>query len=478
MIRMKGENMPYGYHARILRVDLSTREVKVEEPPEIIYRRYLGGGALASHYLLKELKPGIDPFSPENLLVFATSVICGTPCAGASRFTVAAKSPLTGGYGEAEAGGWWGPELKFAGYDAVLITGRAETPAYLWVHDGEAEIRDARRIWGMFSGEAQEAIRKELGDSRVRVALIGPGGERLVRYACVINELRHANGRAGMGAVMGSKNLKAIAVRGTKKLQLHDPDTIRTVSRWVARNYERQPGSLHDLGTARGVLPLNQRGILPTRNFRSGVFDQAEEISGEKMKETILTGRESCYACPIRCKRQVRIEEGNFRVQPEYGGPEYETIGSFGSLCCIGDLKAISKAHELCQKYSLDTISTGTTIAFAMECYEKGLIDGKDTGGINLSFGNKEAMVTMIEKIARREGLGDILAEGVMRAAVKIGRGAKQYAQHVKGQELPLHEPRGKTGLGLAYALSPTGADHCEAAHDPIFEKPGKWLLR
>ena len=468
--------MPYGYNAKILRVDLSRREVSVEEPEEIIYRKYLGGGALASYYLLKELKPGIDPFSAENILVFATSVVCGTPCAGSSRFTVAAKSPLTGGYGEAEAGGWWGPELKFAGYDAVVVTGRAERPVYLWIHDGDVQIRDARLIWGMFPGDAQEAIREELGDPRVRVALIGPGGEKLVRYACILNELKHANGRTGMGAVMGSKNLKALAVRGTKKLELHDRDGIKEIARWVAENYERQPGSLHDLGTARGIIPLNQRGILPTHNFISGVFDQAEEISGERMKETILTGRESCYACPIRCKRQVRIDEGNYRVQPEYGGPEYETIASFGSLCCIGDLKAISKAHELCQKYTLDTISTGTTVAFAMECYEKGIIDKDDTGGIEISFGNKDAMLAMIEKIARREGFGDVLAEGVMRAARKIGKGAEEFAQHVKGQELPLHEPRGKTGLGLAYALSPTGADHCEAAHDPIFEMPGKWL--
>jgi aldehyde:ferredoxin oxidoreductase len=467
--------MPLGYHGKILRVDLSGRKIEIEEPEETVYRRYLGGGSLASYYLLKELKPGIEPLAPENILIFATSVICGTPCGGASRFTTAAKSPLTGGYGEAEAGGWWGPELKFAGYDGIIITGCAEHPVYLWVHDEGVEIRDARPIWGMVSGEAQEAIRSELGDRRIRVALIGPAGEKLVRFSCVINELRHVNGRTGIGAVMGSKNLKAIAVRGKKKLRVHNWDEVKAISQWVAEHYERQPGSLYDLGTARNILPLNQRGILPTKNFISGEFDKATEISGERMKETLLTGRKSCYACPIRCKREVKVE-GLCQVEPQYGGPEYETIASFGSLCGIGDIKTISKAHELCQKYTLDTISTGVTIAFVMECFERGIINKKDTDGIEISFGSKTALLTLIEKIAHRNGFGDVLAEGVFRAALKIGRGSEQYALHVKGQELPLHEPRGKTGLALAYALSPTGADHSEAPHDPIFEMPGKWL--
>jgi len=467
--------MPHGYNGRILRINLSKMEIKTEEPEELIYRKYLGGGGLASYYLLKEMGKGIDPLSPENILIFSTSVICGTLCGGASRFTVAAKSPLTGGFGEAEAGGWWGPELKFAGYDAIIIKGAAKHPVYLWIHDEKAEIRDAKSLWGMVSGEAQLAIRKELADDRVKIAMIGPGGEHLVKYACVINDLRHVNGRTGMGAVMGSKYLKAIAVRGTKKLEVYDQAMVKGTARWVAENYEKQPGSLHDLGTARNILPLNQRGILPTRNFLKGQFEKAEGISGEMMKETILTGRGTCYACPIRCKREVRTE-GEDYVAQEYGGPEYETIASFGSLCEVGDLNVISKAHELCQKYTLDTISTGVTIAFAMECYENGLIDGKDTDGIDLHFGNGQAMLAMIKKIAYREGLGNVLAEGVKSAALKVAKGSEKYAQHVKGQEIPLHEPRGKTGLSLAYALSPTGADHNEAPHDPIFEMPGKWL--
>jgi len=461
--------MPYGYNGRVLRVNLSEREIMVEEPEEIFYRRYLGGEALALYYLLKELKPKVDPLDPDNILIFAGSVLNGTPAAGTSRLTVAAKSPLTGAFGEAEAGGWWAPELKFAGYDAIVIEGKADSPVYLWVHDGEAEIRDASKIWGLVSGDAQAAIREELGNERVRVALIGPAGERMVRFACVINELKHVNGRTGMGAVMGSKNLKAIAVRGTHKLELHDRDAARAIARWVVKNYKAKPGTLHELGTAAAVLALDALGILPTKNFTSGEFKGAEDISGERMAETILIGRGTCYACPIRCKREVQVEEP-YQVDSRYGGPEYETIAALGSLCGISDLKAIAKANELCNKYGLDTISTGACIAFAMECYEQGILRPKEVDGLHLRFGNAQAMIKLVEMIGQREGFGDLLAEGAARAAAKIGRGAENYALHVKGQELPMHEPRGKASLALAYALSPTGADHCEAIHDPFYE--------
>lgn len=462
----------YGHNGRILRVDLSNRTTAEEQVPETIYRRYLGGGALSLYYLLKELKPGVDPLGPENVLVFATSAATGTPAFGFSRFTVAAKSPLTHAFGETEAGGWWGPELKFSGFDAIIIKGRADSPVYLWIQNGKAELRDASHLWGQLARETQEKIREELGDKRIRVALIGPGGEKLVRFACVVNELKHVNGRTGMGAVMGAKNLKAIAVRGDERMALHDADRVREIVKTVSEK-GKQPGSLmgplHDIGTPRSVMLLNAAGILPTRNFRSGTFEKAEEISGETMKETILVGRGSCYGCPVRCKREVKIDEP-FKVDPVYGGPEYETIGGLGALCGVGDLKAIAYANQVCQANTIDTISTGTTIAFAMECFEKGILTARDTGGIRLEFGNAEAMMKMAEMIARREGFGDLLAEGPKIAAEKIGKGAEKYAMHVKGQPLPLHEPRGKTSLGLAYALSPTGADHIEAPHDPVFE--------
>jgi aldehyde:ferredoxin oxidoreductase len=458
----------YGFNGRILRVDLSTRNITEEELSPILYRRYLGGGALSLYFLLNEIKPGVDPLGPDNVLVFAATAVTGHPATGFSRFSVAAKSPLTGGFGESEAGGWWGPELKFAGFDAIIVKGKADKPVYLSVKNGKAEIRDASHIWGQMTREAQETIRKDLGDDKVRVALIGPGGEKLVRYACILNELKHANGRTGLGAVMGAKNLKAIAVRGDKKMALHNPDKVRETVKAIAETWAKSPSTLGELGTARGVMPLNAGGILPTRNFITGAFEQAEAICGETMRDTILVGRGTCYGCPVRCKREVKVE-GPHQVDPEYGGPEYETIGALGSLCGIGDLKAIAVGNQICGAYGIDTISTGTTIAFAMECFEKGILTARDTDGIMLKFGNAEAMLRMVEKIARREGFGDLLAEGAKAAAEKIGKDAPKYAMHVKGQPLPLHEPRGKAGLALAYAISPTGADHLEHPHDPVF---------
>lgn len=469
--------MAYGYHGKILRVDLSNGKISIDEPDENFYRRYIGGKSLALYYLLNEMEPGVDPLGPDNLLIFAPSVITGAPLPGTSRFSVAAKSPLTGTYGESEAGGFFGPELKFTGFDAVIVKGKAKKPVYLWIHDGEAEIRDASKIWGKPTKEAQEGIRKELGDDKVRVALIGPAGEKLVRFACIVNELKHANGRGGMGAVMGSKNLKAIAVRGTKKVEAKEPDAVKALAKWFSENYLKKgdtPG-LHNLGTPILVLVHNEMGAFPTRNFHEGTFETAEKISGETIKETLLIGQKACFACPVGCKRVLKVDEP-YTVDPAYGGPEYETLGAFGSNCCVDDLKAVVKAAEICNAYTIDTISTGMAIAFAMECFENGILTKKDTGGIELKFGNAEGMLKMTEMIAKREGLGDLLAEGVKRAAKKIGKGSEKFALEVKGKELPMHEPRLKTGVGLGYAVSPTGADHVQMEHDPCFAEKNPFL--
>ena len=468
--------MPYGYNGKILRVDLSNQEISIEEPSETIYRKYLGGGALAAYYLLNELEPGVDPFSPDNVLVFMTGVITGTNISGNSRFTVAAKSPLTEGYGESEAGGWWGPELKSAGFDGIIVKGKSEKPVYLWIHDGEAEIRDASQYWGKLSGEVQEGILEELGfvseietwkDSRIRVLQTGVAGENLVRYAAVVNELRHYNGRTGMGAIMGSKNLKAIATRGTKRMEIADEDASKEVRQWYSEVYDRDNDGMHLYGTSRIVGGLSDSGILPTRNFHDGEFEHAEDISGQKMAETILKKCGTCFACLVACKREVEDEETG--LDPKYGGPEYETVAANGSLCCIGDLKKVAMANQLLNQYVIDTISAGVTIAFAMECYENGILTKEDTDGLELNFGNADAALELIKKIGKREEIGDLLAEGTKRAAEKIGKGAEKYALHVKGQELPMHEPRGKTSLALAYSTSATGADHMEAPHDPAF---------
>jgi aldehyde:ferredoxin oxidoreductase len=462
----------HGYNGKILHVDLSSREIIQEQPTEVFYRKYLGGSALALYYLLKKVQPGTDPLSPANVLVFSASVVTGTPAMGFSRYTVAAKSPLTCGFGEAEAGGWWGPELKFAGFDAIVVSGKADKPVYLWIHDGQAELKNASHIWGQFAKASLEMIKKELGDEKVRIALIGPGGENLVKYACILNKIKHANGRSGLGAVMGSKNLKAIAVRGHAKIPLNNETEAKAIARGFVNAFKKMPDYLGEMGTAGFVEAANAAGILPTRNFRSGEFENAEEISGSRMKATLEVGRGSCYACPVRCKRKVKVEEP-FEVDPDYGGPEHETVAAFGSLCGVGDIKAFARANQLCQAYTLDTISTGATIAFAMECFEKGIISLQDTDGLELSFGNAESMLALIEKIGLRVGFGDILAEGIIAAADKFGAESLPYAMHVKGQPLPLHEPRGKVGVALAYATSPTGADHQEAPHDPIFEAAG-----
>ncbi len=455
------------YNGKFLRVDLTRGETRVEEVPELTYRMYLGGNAMAAYWLVQEVKPGIDPLGPDNVLVIATCLTTGAPVSGTNRFSVAAKSPLTGGYGEGEAGGWWGPELKLAGFDGILVAGQSARPVYLWIADGKAELRDASHLWGKLSGEVQDTL-KEQTDRRARILQCGVAGENGVRLANIVNELKHFNGRCGLGAVMGSKRLKAIAVRGKGKLEPKNPEALAQVQKWFREHYDRNADMLHKFGTSRNVVAFSTDGILPTRNFQEGSFESAREISGQHMAATILTDEGTCFACAIACKREVEVPE--LEVTPTYGGPEYETIGASGSACGIGDLKVIAKFNQLCGQYVLDTISAGMTIAFAMECFEKGILTTADTDGIDLRFGNGDALLRMVVKMARREGFGDVLADGVRLAARRIGRGAERYALHVKGQELPLHEPRGKQGLSLAYATTPGGADHMRAPHDPAYE--------
>ncbi len=457
----------YGYTGRILRVNLSTGDISVEEPDARFYRTYMGGWGLIAHYLLRELAPGADPLGPDNLLIFAAGALTGTPLAGSGRSVVGAKSPLTGGFGGAEAGGWWGAELKAAGFDAIIVQGAAERPVYLWIKDGAAEIRPADHLWGLLTADAQAAIRQELGDQRARVAQIGPAGEQLSRIAAVMHDVNRAAGRCGLGAVMGSKKLKAVAVRGTGKVQVADREALRSLGRWFGNHYQETWGvDLQDKGTSSGIPGHQLNGSLPTHNFREGTFEAFANITGERMRDTILKDRDNCHACPVRCKRVVEITEGAYRVAPVYGGPEYETIGALGSTCGVGDLAAIAKANELCNAYGLDTISAGVTIAWAMECFEGGLLSAEDTGGLELRFGDAATMVRLVEMMGRREGLGRLLGEGSLRAARSIGRGTEALSMQAKGQEFPMHEPRVKYTLGLGYAVSPTGADHNHNFHD------------
>jgi aldehyde:ferredoxin oxidoreductase len=459
--------MQGAYNGKFLRVDLTQGSLQVEEVPELAYRMFLGGSTMGAYWLARELKPGIDPLGPDNILVISTCLTTGSPISGTNRFSVVAKSPLTGGYGEAEAGGWWGPELKLAGFDGIIVTGQSPTPVYLWIKEGQAELRDATPLWGKLSGEVQDAL-KEQTEKRARVLQCGVAGERGVRFANIVNELKHFNGRSGMGAVMGSKRLKAVVVRGSGKVEAKDPAGLSAITRWFREHYDRNADMLHKFGTSRNVVNMSKDGILPTRNFQAGQFELAADMSGQRMAETILTDEGTCFACAIACKREVEMPE--LEVSAKYGGPEYESMAAGGCFCGIGDLKVLAKFNQLCGQYVMDTISCGVTIAFAMECFEQGILTPQDTGGMDLRFGNAQALLTLTEQIGQREGLGKVLGEGVRRAAAIIGKGAERYAMHVKGQELPMHEPRGKQGLSLAYATAPAGADHMRAPHDPAYE--------
>ncbi|MHB8773344.1 MAG: aldehyde ferredoxin oxidoreductase family protein [Syntrophales bacterium] len=455
----------YGFHGKILRVNLTDRSHSIDRPPADYYRRYGGGRGIIIHTLLTELPAGCDPLGPENKLIFALGTLTGT-LPGSGRNSVGAKSPLTGGFGEAEAGGFWGAELKRAGYDAIIVEGVSAEPVYLWIDNGVCQLRDAGRLWGREVADADAAIREELGDDRIRTALIGPGGETLIRYACIANDVSHFAGRTGLGAVMGSKRLKGIALRGTNPPEAADKAKIVELARWMGKNYAEKAASHHRIGTGSSMDNYERMGNIPVRNFQGGSFPGVARISPQYMFEKgYIPKRDTCFACPIRCKRAVKLE-GPLPVDSRYGGPEYETLGAFGCNCGIDDVEALIKANELCARAGIDTISTGVCVSFAMECCERGILTPADTDGLELRFGNAEAMVALVERIARREGFGAILAEGVKRAAARIGRGSAAYAIHVKGLELPMHEPRAKQGMGLHYSVYAGGADHCSGIHD------------
>ena len=456
-----------GVTAKLLHVDLTLRQTRVEVIPETTLRKHLGGGALAAYILLRDMPAGVDPLGPDNVLVFMTSVINGLSLSGSNRYTAAAKSPLTGAFGESEAGGWWGPELRAAGWDGVVIRGASPTPVYLWIKDDQVEFRDAGAYWGKLSGDVQDGLEQELGDKRIRVLQTGIAGERGVKYAAIVNQLKHFHGRCGLGAVMGAKKLKAVVVRGSKPPVASDKGKAKESLVFFKDHYDRATDRFHQVGSAGGVLALEASGILPTRNFRDGSFEHARAISGQTMRDTILVNRGTCYACAVACKREVEIKDEG--VTPKYGGPEYETLAASGSNCGVGDLHALARVNQLYAQYVLDSISTGAAIAFAMECYEHGIITKEMTGGLEVTWGSVEALETLVHMIGKREGIGRLLGEGVKRAAAELGQGSERFALHVKGQELPMHDPRGKKGLSLAYALSPTGADHMEAPHDPLY---------
>ncbi len=462
--------MPYGYNGKILHVDLSDRTLEVEQPDETFYRKYMGGSAMGTYYLLKHTPPGADPLGPENTLSLMTGVVVGAPFSGQSRVVATAKSPETDMVGDAQAGGFFPAQFKAAGFDGVVIHGQTEDPVYLWIKDGEAELRDAAHLWGEFTADVEDAIREELDDDRIEVIQCGPAAERGVRFGALINMANRANGRTGMGTAMAAKGLKAVAVRGTNRPELADKDAVRAIARWGVEHLEESDvAGLGMLGTAEVLTGQDKSGGLPTRNWSSGTFENAEAIGGQRMYETILKERDTCYGCTVRCKRVVEVTDGPFPVDPRYGGPEYETLATMGSYCGVDNLEAISRANQLCNMYGMDTIACGATIAWAMDCFEHGLLTLEDTDGIELRFGNAAALVEMVERIGEREGLGEVLGEGSTRAAEILGVG-QDLVVAVKKHELPAHMPQVKRSLALVYAVNPFGADHQSSEHDPSYK--------
>ena len=464
--------MAYGYAGRILHVNLAQGTLNVETPAESFYRKYLGGSAMGMHYILKGVKPGADALGPDNVLTLMVGVTTGAPVSGNSRMSANALSPLVDGIGDGQCGGFFPAEMKFAGFDGIVVTGQAAEPVYLWLHDGQAELRPAVHLWGKTTSQVDDLLRAELGDDNVQIAQCGPAGERGVRLACIINMANRANGRTGLGAVMGAKNLKAVAVRGKgKRLKMADAKRVNELARWGADNIAVNPDmdglKLH--GTD-GVLGFNHTtGTLPTFNWNAGQFEFYEDIMGETMTDTVLKEGDTCYACAVHCKRVVETEWNGHPVEPRHGGPEYETCATFGSYCGVRDLPAICYANKLCNEYGLDTIGTGATVAWAMDCFENGVLTAEEIG-FPAPFGDAAAMARLVEMIARREGFGDVLANGSRRAADLLGKG-HEYLITVKGAEAPAHMPQAKRSLGLIYAVNPFGADHQSSEHDPMIEE-------
>jgi len=475
--------MPYGYNGKILHVNLTDASLSVESPSEAFYRTYLGGSAMGLYYILKEMPRGADALSPENVLTLMTGVTTGAAISGQSRINATAKSPISGGIGDSQGGGFFPAELKFAGFDGIVIRGRASKPVYLWIKDGKAELRDAAHLGGKITGDVDILLKQELGDEKIEILQHGPAAEKGVLFSSLLSMSNRNNGRTGMGLVMASKNLKAVVVRGAQKPELADMKALMVLSRQGPKTLpdNGDMAGLAKYGTASVVMPQHSMGTLPTRNYNEGSFEFAEEISGEKLYDEYLRGaaegkqdklgRDTCYSCIVRCKRVVELE-GKYKVNEKYGGPEYETIGTFGSYCAIKDMAAISLANQICNEYAVDTIACGATIAFAMECFEKGIITREQTGGLELKFGDADVMLEVLRQIVTASTpLGKLLGQGSERVAAIWGNGADECLTTVKGAESPAHMPQAKRSLGLIYAVNPFGADHQSSEHDWMIEE-------
>ena len=450
----------HGYAGRILYVDLSTGKTRMEKLNTEYAKKYIGGIGLGMRLWLDNSKQGVDPFSPENPLVLALGPISGTMFpTGGNGHAFVAKSPETFAIGEAVAHGTFGAEMKRAGYDAIILKGKSEKFIYLWIDDDSVQLLDASHLMGMSPSETEETIKEDIGDYYIRVAAIGLAGEKLSRIACIINEKTRAAGRTGLGAVMGAKNLKAIAVRGTQDIV---PAKSEEFMDMVQEFHERMKGpatqKYRTLGTPENVLVHNALYCMPTRNYNNAHFEGADKVSGEVLNEKFVVKILGCSSCAMRCEHEVVVPEGPYKGTMTR--MEYETLWAMGPYCGIDSLDQIVKGMELANYYGMDAISAGVIAGFAMDCYEKGILTQKEFGGIEANFGNSEALLKLLELMGKREGIGDILAEGVRIAAKKIGKGAEKLAQHIKGLEVTGYDLRCLKTAALGFAVSFRGADH------------------
>jgi len=444
----------YGWTGKILRVNLTDRSYKIENLNFDWAKKFIGGRGLASKYLYEEVDPNVDPLSPENKLIFATGPLTGTLGAANGRYMVVTKAPLTGAIASSNSGGYFPSEMKYAGYDMIIFEGKADKPVYLAIYNDKVEIRDASHIWGKTTDQTEDIIRNEFHQD-AKIASIGPAGEKLVKFACVINDKHRAAGRTGVGAVMGSKNLKAVAIRGTGGVKIAKKDEYRVAAFNAYKLLKESPVTSKGLpkyGTAVLVNVINENGLFPTKNFQFDTFDGSPEISGEKLAQTYLKRNKGCMGCIIGCGRVTQLAGDVVKE-----GPEYEPIWALGADCGVSDLKAITKANYICNEYGLDPISAGATLACAMEMYEKGLIPDSDVE-MPLRFGDPDVLVTMIEKMGKREGFGDKLAEGSYRLAEMYGN--TYYSMSVKKLEFPAYDGRVAQGMAINYATSNRGACH------------------
>ena len=469
---------------KLLRINLTTEECREEEIAPEQWESFIGGRGLGAYYLTKEVPPNVEPLSPDNKLIFMNGPLAGTLIPGNNKICVTFKSPLTNTYSYSLCGGHWGPELKFAGYDGLIIEGKAKNPVYIMINNDKVGIKSAEKIWDKLIPESESLLRKEQGDDKtVQIALIGPAGEKLVNYACITAGLYREFGRGGAGAVMGSKNLKGIALTGSNDVKVASPEKTIQLGQDLIRDLRESRGGKvrREFGTMELVERVNNAGFWVTKNFTEGYFTEGYKLEGKKMREEIVIGDSSCFGCPIGCGKRTYVKTKNNETYL-MEGPEFETVGMLGSNCGISSWETLLKASKICDTYGFDTINAGACVSMVMEAFESGKLTLEDTDGIQMSFGNEEALLKILEKIGKREGLGEILANGPAQASKILN--IEELAIHSKGQSFPVYDPRGAKGMALTYATSPKGAHHmlattfgAELSTGTRFEIEGKGIL-